>query len=49
MNDFTVLAVEPDTTTLVEVVCGNEYDLDECAKEAEKMGCKGVMAIMVMR
>lgn len=49
MQDYTVLAVEPNTKTLIEIICSNEKDMDEYAREAKESGCKGVMAVQVMR
>ena len=49
MNQFTVLVKEPHTKTLIEIVCPDEKAMDKLAKQMEADGCKGVMAVMVMR
>ena len=49
MQDFTVLFKDPDTKTLIEIICPDEKAMDKLAKQMEADGCKGVMAVMVMR
>ena len=49
MQDFTVLFKDPDTKTLIEIICHDEKAMDKLAKQMEQDGCKGVMTVEVVR
>lgn len=49
MQDYTVLIKEPGTKTLIEIICPNAKAMDKIAKQMEQDGCKGVMAVEVVR